>query len=329
MGTSHGRERVFKAPSASRQVTFHQLLVAARKTWLQDALREALRRTSPQAIKAQLLAYVPADVQQILASAGIRDEHVFPTPAVLESKPSLVGYYRLLLGVPRKGFYTSSTGMTALASMERRGTITEAQKKLLGAFCASMAVELASLVRQISPRVTRRDVKELPLITLGSMFQGANNVRIGEEAKQSVFLTVRDIVKRHIIRETASRLTLKNAAGRLVEIHFGSDPDIEIREHFGEALRNVVAIEIKGGTDVSNAHNRAGEAEKSHQKARSRDFRDFWTLIAGKTLDLGKLKRESPTTNSWFDVSEVLAREGPNWLEFQRRLAGAIGIPLA
>jgi|SRR6266567_6638705 len=47
-------------------------------------------------------------------------------------------------------------------------------------------------------------------------------------------------------------------------------PDTRIQEEFGGKLRNKVAIEIKGGTDVSNAHNRAGEAEKS--RPRNRDF---------------------------------------------------------
>ena len=43
-------------------------------------------------LKTQLMTYVPADVQQILAAAGVRDEHVFPTPIVLETQPTLVGY---------------------------------------------------------------------------------------------------------------------------------------------------------------------------------------------------------------------------------------------
>lgn len=88
-------------------------------------------------------------------------------------------------------------------------------------------------------------------------------------------------------------------------------------------------MEIKGGTDRSNAHNRAGEAEKSHQKAKAEGFRDFWTIIAKKGLDTEKLKRESPTTNSWFDAAQVLGREGSDWEEFRNRLAGQVGIPLA
>jgi hypothetical protein len=56
-------------------------------------------------------------------------------------------------------------------------------------------------------------------------------------------------------------------------------------------------------------HNRAGEAEKSHIKAKTQDFRDCWTIISLTGVNVTKLRAESPTTNSWFDVAQVLARE--------------------
>ena len=77
----------------------------ARKSWLVDALKEALGVADPNAVKEQISKFVPADVQKILAANGIRDELVFPVPALLEAKPTLIGYYRLLLGVPQKSFY--------------------------------------------------------------------------------------------------------------------------------------------------------------------------------------------------------------------------------
>jgi hypothetical protein len=81
-----------KPLSPSRQVIFHQMLVAARKTVLMEALGEALGELDPNITKKQILTYVPAGAQKILAAAGIRDEHVFPVPAVLEKKPTLVGF---------------------------------------------------------------------------------------------------------------------------------------------------------------------------------------------------------------------------------------------
>jgi hypothetical protein len=112
-------------------------------------------------------------------------------------------------------------------------------------------------------------------------------------------------------------------------LSLSSDPDVRIEEEFDGTLRKKVAIEIKGGTDPSNAHNRAGEAEKSHQKARNQGYRDFWTMIAKKGLDVDKLRGESPTTTSWFDVAQVLGRDGDDWLEFRSRLADVVGIPHA
>ena len=141
-----------------------------------------------------------------------------------------------------------------------------------------------------------------------------------------MFAIIREIVKAHISQETSQSITVTNAAGRPVVILFGADPDICLKERFGTELRNKVAIEIKGGGDISNAHNRAGEAEKSHQKARRQDFRDFWTLISKKGLDSQTLANESPTTTSWFDVVEILAREGPDWEGFRSRLQGELGI---
>jgi hypothetical protein len=315
-------------PDASRQVRFHQLLVAARKTWLSDALSEALAVIDPATLKKQVTEYVPAESQQILAAAGIRDEHVFPTPIVLETKPTLVGYYRLLLGSPQKSFYGSGTGLGRFKSMEMDGILKAPQKASLPEFCATMSKRLADLVAQVSPEITNRDVAELQLITLGSFFQGQNNVEIGKQATKDVFLAVAEIVKPFVVDRNERSLTIKNASGRTVRITLASDPDIRIEEEYGANWDAKVAIEIKGGTDFSNVHNRAGEAEKSQQKARGKGYRDFWTIIALKGVDMKALRAESPTTTSWFDVAEVLGREGSDWDEFRNRIANAVGIPL-
>jgi hypothetical protein len=294
-----------------------------------DALEEALTIVDPATIKAQILTYVPSDVQRILAASGVRDEHVFPVPAVLEAKPTLIGYYRLLLGIPQKSFYKSGTGMSQFKSMESRGILQPGKRPNLEGFCAAMTQSLAELVRQMSPQLTRRDVSELPLLTLGSQFQGANNNVIGKQATLDVFVAVSELLKEYIQSENKRTIKILNAAGRQVVISLASDPDIRIQEEFERGqLRNKVAIEIKGGTDISNAHNRAGEAEKSHQKAKKQGFRDYWTIISKAGLNMEKLRSESPTTNSWFDVAQVLGRTGEDWEEFRSRFVDACGIPL-
>jgi XcyI restriction endonuclease len=318
----------FSAPSAARQLGFHQLLVSARKTWLMDALSDALGRVDPDELKTQLGRYIPRDVQRSLAAAGVRDEHVFPTPVVLEEKPTLVGYYRLLLGQPQKRFYSGASGMAMFKSMEDKGVVTEKQKQSLPEFCEAMSGPLTDLMRQMAPTITPRDVSELPILTLGAQFQGANNNVIGQTAIQGIFLSVAEIVKPYIVARDEREIRITNSAKRTVIISRANDPDVRIEEMFGGQRRKKVAIEIKGGTDASNAYNRAGEAEKSHQKAKKAGFPIFWTVISKKGLDMAQIETGSPTTNLWFDATEVLAREGEDWEEFRSRFAGEVGIPL-
>jgi hypothetical protein len=303
------------------------MLVAARKSVLRDALSEALGELDPNLTKKQILAYVPAEAQKVLAEAGIRDEHVFPIPAVLEKKPTLVGYYRLLLGISQKRFYRKGTDMGPFKAMETRGVLNPKKRPDLEHFCTVMAGNLAELVSQISPRITARDISELPLLMLGAQLYGSNNNAIGRQATREIFLSVAEIVGRYIVSRDAAKIMVRNASERKVVIALGSDPDIRIQEEFDGSLRNILAIEIKGGSDISNAHNRAGEAEKSHRKAKKQDFRECWTIISLTGVDPAMLRQESPTTDWWFDVAQVLAREGADWRDFRSRLAGAVGIP--
>ncbi len=320
-------DRMLNPPGPSRQVAFYQLLVAARKQWFIDALSEALKSLDQTIVKNEIREYVCADAQRLLAGAGLRDEYVFPVPSVLMAKPSLVGYYRMLLGAPQKSFYKGSTGMAPFKAMEELDVISERQRQRLPAFCKAMAVVLSELVLQIE-EITERDIRELPLLTFGAQLQGSNNTAIGKKAMAEVFIAVKEIVRKHIVKEETRKITVKNASGRTVVVALSSDPDVSIVEMVGGAEHKKVAVEVKGGTDVSNAHNRAGEAEKSHLKAKSKGYRDFWTIISKKGLSLTKLQNESQTTTMWFDAAEILGRTGPDWDSFQEHLAGAVGIPL-
>ncbi|HKZ13589.1 MAG TPA: XcyI family restriction endonuclease [Solirubrobacterales bacterium] len=301
--------------------------MAARKTVLIEALREAVGEVAPAAIKEEISSIVPEAAQQLLAQAGIRDEDVFPVPSILRKRPTLIGYYRLLLGSSQKQFYSSGSGLGIFKSMETQGNLSGRADQQLEDFCKAMTLALADLIDQISPRVTQRDVEQLPLLTLGSQFQGSNNNRIGKAATEEVFLAIHEIVAEHISKESSGTIVVKNAAGRDVRIRLAADPDVRFEEEFGAELRPGLAIEIKGGTDRSNAHNRAGEAEKSHQKAKALGYPECWTVIATKGLDVDVLKSDSPTTNLWFDATQILAREGEDWVRFQTRLVGIVGIP--
>ena len=318
----------FGGISADRQIRFRQRLIEARSLWLLDALQSAAALVDPVLLKKQLGEIAPKEALQSLAKSGIRDEHIFAVPIVLEHAPSLLGYYRLLLGVPQKTFYSSSTRLQMFKSMEAKGAINERQRERLPDLCGFLAGPLAELVLNVTPELSHRDIQELPLLTLGSQFQGANNNIIGQAATTGVFNTINTILQPYLSSTTHDRSEIVNSAGRKVIVRLASDPDVSITEQVGSGERKTLAIEIKGGLDQSNAHNRAGEAEKSHQKARAAGYLEFWTLISKGRLDMEQLRRESPTTSAWFDITQVLAREGSDWEAFRSAVVQAVGIPL-
>jgi hypothetical protein len=121
---------------------------------------------------------------------------------------------------------------------------------------------------------------------------------------------------------------VSNAAGRTVLIEFASDPDMTIKEEMDEReYRNIVATEIKSGTDVSNIHNRIGEAEKSHQKARTKGFTECWTIVNVARLDKSKAHSESPSSDRFYSLIELSRRRGTEYEEFRRRVISLTGIP--
>lgn len=306
------------------------MLVAARTTWLIDALIDALGRADPDIVVSQLGEFVPPDVHVILAQSGIPDEHVFPLPVVLVERPTLVAYYRLLLGLPQKSFYGTGSGMGTFRSMER-GAITSRQVAKLPAFCRAMSEALADLVRQMTPSMSRRDVAELPLLTLGQQLQGGRNNVIGQEATKSIFIAMIEMLRPRMTNATATTLTVQNDSGDAFVVTLAGDPDLRIQRVIADSSRrrgvdNIVAIEIKGGSDRSNQHNRIGEAEESHQKAKGEGFQDFWTIIRTKGLDMGVAATESPTTRLWFDTGQIGARQGPDWERFRASVLQAMNL---
>ena len=82
----------------------------------------------------------------------------------------------------------------------------------------------------------------------------------------------------HAVRTAAAAgcrtVVLTNGCGGINPAWAPGTP-VLIRDHINLTAasrdRPLVAIEVKAGTDASNIHNRIGEAEKSHLKARARN----------------------------------------------------------
>ena len=178
-----------------------------------------------------------------------------------------------------------------------------------------------------STRISRELLDDLALLTVGPQLRGGANVKTGAAGIVKVFEAIHAIVKSATISFNETQITVKNAAGRTVYVEFAPDPDIVIREEMAPAsFTEKIAIEVKAGKDVSNIHNRIGEAEKSHQKARGRGFVECWTVVNVDRLNMAMARQESPSTNRFYRLSAILSGTGTEYTDFRNRIISLTGI---
>jgi hypothetical protein len=140
---------------------------------------------------------------------------------------------------------------------------------------------------------------------------------------------IREIIGDRATRVEARLIEFTDSTGRTVEVHFGADPDVAIASVSGASGQRtpMLAIEVKGGTDISNAHNRLGEAEKSHLKARAQGYTDLWTIVNVQGLSETARRRASPTTTAFFDLVDIVTRQGAPYEAFRDRLLQKLRLP--
>jgi hypothetical protein len=278
----------------------------------------------------ELNIFIPEKYLKLLAKHGLRGELMYPVPYLLEVNPFLLGYYRLLLGFSQKEFYSSAFGVSAFKTMETKGILLERTKNKLPVLCKALINSAMALTDGIgNENINSEILDDLTLLTIGPQLRGGANVEKGTAGIFDVFKAIYTIVEKSTTFSTSNKIELKNAAGRKVHIEFASDPDIVIREEIGEKrFRNIVAIEVKGGKDFSNIHNRVGEAEKSHQKAKQSGYVECWTVVNVDRIDIEMAKRESPSTNSFYIISQLNSKNGNEYQDFKERIISLTGIKI-
>lgn len=305
------------------QVSFYQRVKILQNSYLTEALSKTVEKMDISTLDKELARYIKPVVLSKLASYGLRGEVLLPVPCILTARPSLLGYYRLLYGLSQKEFYRSSD-MACFKQLEEKNDLPTTLAIRLSDLCISL-IHTGQLLIEGIDTIDIRIVRDLQLLTLGAQFRGGQNTRLGREATEEVFNIIEKIVHPNIIEQDTRQIVLRNAAGREVIVAFSSDPDIAITEKMKSMTRPSVSVEIKGGTDVSNIHNRIGEAEKSHQKAKSRGFFEFWTIIGAK-VDLKTAQRESPTSSRFFYLPDLRNAATSEYKKFRDHLQSVVGI---
>ena len=176
----------FPVLSPALQLGFYQRLTEAEQTHLLPALLELAGKLDIGHLDRELLEYAGSDKLSFVARKGLRGELVFPVPYVLVSKPTLVGYYRLLLGFSQKEFYKAPFGR--FKRMEQENTLTDATHRMLRSLCESLVESSWILVNGI-PELSEEILRSLTLLTLGPQLRGSRNVNLGVEATRQCLLS--------------------------------------------------------------------------------------------------------------------------------------------
>ena len=319
-----------KLPAPSLQIGFAMRLMSLNLKFLQPALRKAVSSVDIQELDKDLIAYAGKEYIARMAAKGLRGELLFATPCIIKNTPALLGYYRLLLGYSQKAFYNGTTGFSLFRKCEDGNVLTAAAGAKLNDACAELCNAGKVLLDGIgTDLISKALLHELSLLTLGPQLRGAASNTIGQEGIKSVFQIILSIVKNSVIMQDQASgiIVVENAAMRRVTIEFSSDPDIIITEKVSEkTTKKIVAIEIKAGGDIANIHNRLGEAEKSHQKAKLDGFAECWTIF-NVDLDYAVAKKETPSTNRFYRLSCLANAGSEEFDDFRDQVIYFTGIP--
>jgi hypothetical protein len=299
-------------------------LLSARRTKLQPALGEAVKAIGIHAVDDDLKRLVPETALTHLASLGLRGERVFPLPVIIKHTPSIIGYYRMLLGLSQKEFgQAERLGYSAWVAAENSGRLSPDLVSSLDEFCGALTSPLTQLVIAMN-QFTDQDLSDLSLLTLGSTLQGGRNNVIGSKAAQGIFDSIRTLIEAKILVESPRLIQFQSKSKKTFEVVMGSDPDIALNQIAVSERVPRVAIEVKGGRDASNAYNRAGEAEKSHISARIHGYNHRWTIIHLSGVDRNKITEKTPSSTEIFETSSILKRAGSDWLQFKKKFRALI-----
>jgi len=303
-----------------------------RRLYLREGLKAAVENEGFDLAKLdlELSKHVPAKYLKRLASSGLRGEVVFPVPYLLENNPFLLGYYRLLFGFSQKAFYEQGP-FAKYKSLEEKGKVPPVLNDSIEALCSSLIQTATILLDTIDP-IALDTVNDLQILTLGPQLRGSRNVNVGQIAVDVISNLLKGLLAKYSPDLKGRGLTFINDSGLPVTIHFGGDPDVSFSLKLLPEVRKLVAIEIKGGTDVSNIWNRLGEAEKSHRSAKAAGFNELWTVTGvdvGSSREIRRMAVEkSPTTTRFFKLARIVDPASEEGTLFRQLLGSIIGAQL-
>ena len=268
---------------------------------------------------------VTEEAAERVRKAGLPLTAAFCHPKVLQLRPHLLLWYRGLAMMSRKELSGDTRGAEEKAKAVGEGRAAELALVLNRHICAVLSVG----------DVTLADLKGIVYSTVGATLQGKWGNEIGkiqvvfEEFVLDQLATMGELREVRTSRGWVpwSREGLRDMrvvsarlrGGRFVE--FGSNPDVAVFDREEEPSRLIVcAMEVKGGTDESNAYYRLADAAETLQRSRHANERCFTIMVSDSIIaPVSELLKKEPyasLVDSYYGVSQLLSDE-----EAQKRFA--------
>ncbi|MBK7725420.1 MAG: XcyI family restriction endonuclease [Dehalococcoidia bacterium] len=289
------------------QIAFAVRLEQMEEQQLGAALARVVQIIGVSAIDAEMARAVPPLALNKLAAYGLRGETFFPLVCLLQESPRLLGYYRLLYGLSQKEFFRGN--LQRFKRMEDTGTLTADTTAKLAEVLDVLVGTGVSLLDNLS-NVSIQRIRDLQLLTRPPAPRSRLNT-IGQAATEMVFRRIRQaIADTSVLSQTATTITLLNAAGRTVSVSFSATPtSLSLKRSIQEfATRWPLRSR---GADRSNIHNRLGGREVTQRRKRRGSRSSDYYQRSGA---LATAQTESPDDeNLFFNLDGITDPSDEEW----------------
>jgi hypothetical protein len=226
---------------------------------------------------------------------------VFAHPRVIVKHPHLIGYYRNIVTISKKGIGQILFSTEAYESGRRK----EIERSNALKVCQTLNRVLSSVIEEL-PDYSIELSRQAILAEIGTELQGTWANTVGKGAAKQLQRLLAECIEKHKIgtQTTKGGFQLDNGWS----ITFGSEPDVAFVDSNGIKQ---IAIEIKGSLDVAGAQTRYGEAKKSFAKQIAENPRCHTVYLASCFTDavIEQIKQDGQV-REWFNLTSILYDPG-------------------
>lgn len=232
--------------------------------------------------------------------AGGSPHQVFAHPKVIMKRPHLIGYYRNIVTISKKGIGQILFSTERYESGQKKKIVSEDAIMV----CETLNRILSGVIEKL-PDYTVELSRQAILAEIGTELQGTWANVIGRGAAKAV----EGLLREYIEKEELGR-SLKDGGFKLDNgwtIRFANEPDVAL---FDASGAKQIAIEIKGSLDKAGAQTRYGEAKKSFAKQLIENPRCHTVYLASCFTDavIEQIKQDGQV-REWFNLTSILYDE--------------------